>query len=622
MMKQQNDFTARKERKKKISVLIQTVILLVIAGVIINAQFTLKSYQPYDNRAVTAAPDKGFVTLSYFGVARVGDQELIGVNRLREHLQGLKKKGYVTITQQDVVQYYERQKNLPEKSVMLIFEDGRRDTAIFAHKILEDLNYKATMLSYAEKFDNRDPKFLLPADMQAMVKTTFWELGTNGYRLSFINIFDRYNNYLGELEPLAFKKVAPYLKRRYNHFLMDYVRDEDGIPKESYNKMKARVAYDYERLRDIYTKELGYVPGMHILMHSNTGSFGNNDKVSALNEAWMKELFTMNFNREGFCWNRRNSSIYDLTRMQPQPYWYTNHVLMRIKYDINQDLEFVKGDMNKQQAWETLQGALEIKDETMILTSLPLDRGLMRLKNSSDFVDVKLSVRLRGNRFGLQKIYLRADADQNRYVAVSIFNNFLYVTEKSGGTEKELFRLNLDRHDGKPIISIPEHKKEAEIKELETFIQYADTVERAKIYTERLRNRQLEPAPTVAEGAPEFIPDLSVHAIGDRRLAIAVRANKISVVIDGKPAAQDLPLAEVKPGAVFLETAWGNYGWSQRNLADDVYDGVFEQLVITENNGTDKEKILFDARLQGWEGIRYNLNKQWERLINWFIVNL
>ena len=621
-MNQPNDFTARKQRRKKISVLIQIVILLAIAAVVINALFTLKSYQPYPAQAITAAPDKGFVTLSYFGVARVGSQELIEANRLRQHLEGLKKQGYVTITQQDVVQYYQRQKNLPDKSLMLIFEDGRRDTAIFAQKILEDLNYKATMLSYAEKFDNRDPKFLLPDDMQAMVKTTFWELGTNGYRLSFINVFDRYYNYLGELEPLSFNKVAPYLKRRYNHFLMDYIRDEDGIPKESYNKMRARIAYDYETLRNSYTKELGYVPGMYILMHSNTGSFGNNDRVSALNEAWMKELFTMNFNREGFSWNRYNSSIYDLTRMQPQPYWYTNHVLMRIKYDINGEMEFVKGDMNRQQAWDTLKGALEIQNETMILTSLPLDKGLIRLKSSTDFGDLKLTVHLRGNRLGEQKIYLRADANLSRYVAVAIFNNVLYVTEKAGGGEKELFRLNLDRHDGKPIISIPEHKKEAEIKELETFIQYADTAERAKIYTERLRVRQLEPAPTVAEGAPEFIPDLSVHATGDRRLAIAVRGSKISVMIDEKPAIQDLAVTAMKPGAVYLETAWGNYGWSQRNLADDVYDGVFEGLVITENTGQDKETILFDGRLQGWESLRYNLNKYWERLINWFIVNL
>ena len=43
--------------------------------------------------------------------------------------------------------------------------------------------------------------------------------------------------------------------------------------------------------------------------------------VSYENEKWIRKLFTMNFNREGCSFNQRNSSLYDLTRMQPQPYW-------------------------------------------------------------------------------------------------------------------------------------------------------------------------------------------------------------------------------------------------------------------------------------------------------------
>ncbi|HWR56223.1 MAG TPA: glycoside hydrolase, partial [Negativicutes bacterium] len=77
-----------------------------------------------------------------------------------------------------------------------------------------------------------------------------------------------------------------------------------------------------------------------------------------------------------------------------------------------------------------------------------------------------------------------------------------------------------------------------------------------------------------------------------------------------------------KAGAVYLETAWGEYGWSQRNLADDVYDGVFAKLMITENTGAEKEKILFDGRLQGFSAVQYKIKGLWEALINWFIVHL
>ncbi|MBP2644034.1 MAG: hypothetical protein H6Q67_1921 [Firmicutes bacterium] len=615
-------FTELKDRKKMLSVVLQLIVIAIVIAIAVVTLLTLKAYKPYTEQSTKFSGDKGFVALSYFGVERIGKQNIIGIGRLQEHLQALEALGYVTVTQQDILDYYQSGKDLPEKSLYLLFEDGRRDTAIFSQKILEGLNFKATMLTYPEKFEKKDPKFLVPEEITELEKTTYWETGTNGYRLAFINVFDRYDNYLGELVPLEHAGVAPYLGRKYNHYLMDYIRDEYGVPKESYTRMKERISHDYQAVRDIYTQSIGYVPGTYILMHSNTGQFGNNDKVSAVNEYWMKTLFKMNFNREGFCFNQRNSSIYDLTRMQPQPYWYTNHLLMRIKYDINQDLDFVNGNLNKQREWDTRKGALEIQDETMILTSLPKNQGLVRLKNSNDFEDIKLSVRLKGNKFGLQRIYLRADENVKRFVSVYILNNVLYVTEQNGGAEKELFKLNLDQHDGKTILSIPEDKKAAELTALTTLLQYANSPEKAKAYAVRLENKTMEVAPTVAEGAEPYIPEISVHAKGDRRLALSLKGEKLSIIVDDKEAISDLQISNTKAGAVFLESSWGGYGQSQRNLADDVYDGVFDKLMITGNTGAEHERILFDSRLEGLDGIKFKMKELGEVVVDFFVKYL
>ena len=502
-----------------------------------------------------------------------------------------------------------------------MFEDGRRDTAIFSQRILEDLNFRATMLTYPETFDNRDTKFLLPPELKDLEETSYWEMGTNGYRLAFINVFDRYNNYIGELDPLEHVRMQPFLGRRYNHYLMDYIRDEYYVPKESYEKMKTRISYDYETLRRIYQAEIGYVPKLYTLMHSNTGSFGNNDKVSAVNEYWIKELFKMNFNREGYCLNLRNSSIYDLTRMQPQAYWHTNHLLMRVKYDVFQRIDFVDGDSNRHKEWDVLKGALEVQKEMLIITTLPKDTGLIRLKQSGEFSDANVSVRLRGNKAGGQTIYLRADKTLASYVAIEITNNYLYVSEKGSSGRKLLFELNLDRHDGKPQISVPEDKKAAELKALETFSRYATSAEKAKIFATRMKDKELEKVPSVAEGAKEYVPAISAHALGDRKLDISLKGEQISVSVDGKEAVKSLKTSHLSAGTVYLESGWGAKGWSQRNLADDVYDGVFEKLMITENTGSSSEKIIFDGKLQGWEGVKHRIKTAWETIMNWFIVN-
>ena len=434
------EYTRKKENRKKFRVVLQLIILIALALVLIFALFTLRKYVPFQQRAeVPVNGDRGFVALSYFGVARTGDQNLIARDRLREHLQAMKASGYETITQQDVIDYYEGHGELPEKALLLTFEDGRRDTAIFAQKILEDLNYKATILTYPEKFELKDNKFLMPRDLQDLQGTSFWELGTNGYRLAFINVFDRYNNYLGELTPLKHVMVAPYVGRKYNHYLMDYLRDENDFPKESYNMMQDRISYDYEKLRDVYTKELGFVPQAHILMHSNTGAFGNNREVSAVNEKWITELFTMNFNREGFSWNNRQSIIYDLTRMQPQSYWYANHVLMRVLHDQKQPVKFVRGRADESVKWKVLLGQPEFKNEKIVLTTEPTEKSTILLKLTPASANLHLVTHMTGNKAGTQSVYLRADKDLARGICVQLSGRFLFVKENG----KELFGMEL-----------------------------------------------------------------------------------------------------------------------------------------------------------------------------------
>lgn len=78
-------------------------------------------------------------------------------------------------------------------------------------------------------------------------------------------------------------------------------------------------------------------------------------------------------------------------------------------------------------------------------------------------------------------------------------------------------------------------------------------------------------------GAEEYIPVISRHAKGDRQLTISIKGNKIGATVDGKEAVKNLAITNVKAGTFFLESGLDLSDWSQRNLSDDVYDGVFEK---------------------------------------------
>lgn len=355
--------------------------------------------------------------------------------------------------------------------------------------------------------------------------------------------------------------------------------------------------------RDVYEDKLGYVPSVYVLMHANTGRFGNNREVSDTNERWICDLFAMNFNREGYCFNQRNSSIYDLTRMQPQPYWPVNHLLMRIKYDINQPITFEKGEKRHQEDWENTKGAAEIKEEKYILTTLPEGEVLSRLNSKKDFRDARLHTRLEGNTFGAQKIYFRAADDLSRYDEVSLRNGDLVVTEKSGGDERELYREKIAVILGQKIPSKEEMKREAEVTENEAFARYADSPAEAKEYLARAEYRKQHPAASVEDGAEPDTEMTSFHERSSHDIDIAFKDDALTVTVDGKPAVEDLSLGNTQRGGILLGVDWKSDAWSQRNLADDVYDGVFDKFTVLSNPGKDEkdEKVLFTMQYTGLE---------------------
>lgn len=606
--------STRKDKKKFFRGIIQGIILIFLAWIILNTIFDFQKYTHFEDKDVSEE-DKGFIAISYIAVDRDEKENIISSERLDEHFSALNKNGYTTINQDDIEKYYNKDKNLPEKSMFLMFEDGRRDTAIFAGALLEKYNFIGTILSYGDRLNKKDLKFLGTKDFKSLEKSSFWELGTNGYRLSYINVYDRYDNFLGELSYLEYAALSDFFKRKYNHYLMDFIRDEDRVPKESYEEMEKRISRDYELMDKVYKEELGKLPSLYAIMHANTGAFGTNKKASDINEEHIKKLFTINFNREGYSLNNRESSIYELTRMQAQAYWYPNHLLMRIKDDTKEDVEFVYGDLKKKKDWNILNGVAEYKESSIVLTSEPGGKGLIRLKPSKEYRNYRLSTRITGNKLGNQSIYLRADENLNKYIAVRVKSNVLYIEENG----EVIYELDLDKHDGIVPKSLEEdeylilkesfkiYQKHSNMKNDPTKMEYQKEVE----------DREFK---TPVEEGEEYIPEIEINERGDRKLEIDLKDNKISVKIDDKEAARDISLSENSSGYIYLESNWGESVYSQRNIVDNVYDGVFEDLIIKDISNN--KKVLYKNKLEGFNKFKSKALSGWNNIISWFINNL
>ncbi len=602
----------------------EAVVVIAVIVVLLKVFLVSNRYEPYDagNQAVVSGEDKGFLCISYFGIDRNGTDTLVSTTDLQEQLQALHNSGYVTITQQDVIDYYEKGKALPDKALLLVFEDGRTDTAIFSQPILERENYKASMCSYGSNLSSRDSKMLKGKDLLNLEENSFWENGTNGYRLSYINVFDRYHTFLGEMNSLEYNAVKAYLGREYNHYLMDYLRDENYMPIESYSTMKERISYDYELMEKTYMEQLGYVPRLYILMHSNTDMFGNNKRVSEVNEENMTRLFAMNINREGFALNTAESDIYDLTRLQSQAYWSTNHLLMRIWDDLEEadksNIRFVTGEKSRRAYWDTRVGASEFKQNVIYLTSLPDGRGLLVLKDSDMYQDVAVSVTLTGNYGGEQTIYLRQQEDSGENIGVTFCEKELVVTQAG----EELARINLDELMQVTYLSVEEDKRDALAKEYEVRADNARTLEESWAYDMEKAEVEKQEAATVEDGAEPYIPVIEANQAGEWEVTIKLQENKLRVTVNDFVALEDLEVSLTDAGKVLLEAkTLEEEEYRQRNLTDDVYEGRFEDLVI-QDLSQDTPEVLYDNCLHGFEKVKYVVGGYWTRIVNWFITNL
>lgn len=606
-------------RVKAVRVFLQLAALAVVLWLIVasiiqsntgeNGDTAATTNQKSDSvgASVTGKNDdaSSFIAISYPGLTTSTSLESKIVNQkvFQEQIAALKASGYETITQDDIANFYLRYSALPKKGLFIIFEDGLSGTTYLAQDTLKENNYLATACSYANNLNSLGDMYLTGATLKTLPSAGCWEIGTNGYRLSYINVFDRYSNFFGELNAREFVEIHEYLWRDYNHYLMDFIRDEDRLRMESEAELVARIDSDYSALHNDYINSLGYVPGLYILMHSNTGAFGNDVVASDANRENIMSLFTMNFNREGTCLNNRESSIYDLSRLQVQSYFSTNHLLMRIWDDTGDSLKFVTGDQTEAGHWYLDDGAVQFKNSNqIILTSEPAGTGTLTL-NSRLFSDLDMTVTLQGNLVGRQSIYLRTDRNLEHGIEVALVDNNLEVVEM-GGDGEPFFTQDLFVFDGGPYISTQEDEHNGLVALQKAIIKYDDDSKRVAQATAKLRTLENTPVLTLEDGGTPYYPVNDTSTRGNRKLRIRLVGKSISLWIDDKPVVSQLEVPYTQTGSLALgATVFNNIDghYTQHNIYDDVYDAVFNDLVVSDAQNT--ASVLYAYTLSAEENV-------------------
>ena len=131
-----------------------------------------------ERRPAGGTNDGRFVALAYDRVVPVPDGKNLDRPTLRAQLRALASAGWQPITLRDLRDAYRGAGRLPQKPVLLSFDEGYLATYESADPVLRELRWPAVMFLRTDRQENRDVSFLFWDRLRRMAQSGLWELAS------------------------------------------------------------------------------------------------------------------------------------------------------------------------------------------------------------------------------------------------------------------------------------------------------------------------------------------------------------------------------------------------------------------------------------------------------------
>ena len=327
---------------------------------------------------------KSIPVLLYHGIIDEPDGSNILLENFKDQMFALKKEGWQTISIEDFYGFMKGEKELPDKSFLLTFDDGRKDSYYPVDPILKALDYKAVMFVIISRSIGDDkeisPFHLSSKELKKMSKSGRWDLQSHGK--------DDHDFYKIDVE------------ENEGHFLSNKLWFEDKQRLETEKEFRQRINNDLTNskndLEEIFET-------MVISFAYPFGDFGQNSlnfpeaKYVILDT--IKSIYPMSFYQ---AWNSNNPKTnfpqldvehLFIKRINVEPQWDAENLLTILEsstegqenpYDLLTVLENSKekimpymDNFIKNKGWKKTWGVVDFRDESMIIGAHSSTTGSM-----------------------------------------------------------------------------------------------------------------------------------------------------------------------------------------------------------------------------------------------------
>lgn len=333
---------------------------------------------------------KSIPVLLYHGVIDKPDGDNVLIEDFKNQMLALKGDGWQTVSIEDFYKFMKGEKELPDKSFLLTFDDGRKDSYYPVDPILKALDYKAVMFVIAGRSIDDDkeisPFHLSLTELKKMAKSGRWDLQSHGK--------DDHDFYKIDMEGSE------------GHFLSNKLWLEDKGRIENEEEFKTRIYYDLVSSKNILEKEFGVKV---ISFAYPFGDYGHSSvnfpeaKFAILDV--VKSVYPMSFYQ---VWGDYSKGNYPqpnaehlfAKRINVEPEWNAENILSILEesikdqdnhYDLLTILQNSRekilpyyDDFIKNRGWKKTWGNFDFRDEYMVIGSHASTTGSMIFLDGTD----------------------------------------------------------------------------------------------------------------------------------------------------------------------------------------------------------------------------------------------
>ena len=407
-----------------------------------NKNLTAAVISIFDNASPTIENNnaKSIPVLLYHGIVPVRDRFSMTPETFKDQMFALKRAGYETITMEDFYDFSTGKKDLPDKSFLLTFDDGRKDSYLGADPLLRALGYNAVMFavvsdSLQEK--SKDSNYYLnKTELHAMINSGRWEIQSHGKQESHN---DKINS--GFVQINASGEKGNFLSNLM--WLPDYNR------LELLEEYEMRIADEFSVSKKIFQDTFGNP----ILAFSYPfGDYGQQSiNHSSSTQAIHKQIgvsYKLAFrqiwaNDNNYSYNYRNDDLLMAKRIEPATDWSGEKLISYLEEGSAKSLPFTD-IFTKNNGWIKTWGELSLSGNALVLGSHASTTGSSTFLNGTylwqNYVfksEVKL---MKGQVFSLVARYKN---DKN-YVICSFSNKSVRVEQFLNGERNILSELKSD----------------------------------------------------------------------------------------------------------------------------------------------------------------------------------